>query len=142
MRAVSGRSFKLNRSVSVRSLYRSIILSGTLVYSEVNLTVHVRQVAGNKALAAHDAAQQALHAKGMTNEQLAHELLLDRNFRLSEKAGISADKLVHTQLRETFKKDFWDSVAVDLATTPPSFVRILSVLTEIKQSIEELTAGQ
>lgn len=123
------------------------------------------QIAGEKVMAAHDAEQRASHvgprrAAGvlvprgenstmarlpqvgsMTNEQLAHELLLDKNFRLDDKSGMSEDKLVHTKIRETFERAFWESLVDDLSCDPPSYARVLSVLTEIKVGIETLGAG-
>jgi len=78
---------------------------------------------------------------GMTNEQLAHELLLDKDFRLDEKAGMSDDKLVHTKIRETFERAFWESLVEDLSTLPPTYARVLSVLSEIKTGIQSLTEG-
>lgn len=99
---------------------------------------------------------------GMTNAQLAHELLLDRNFVLDEKvgaqlihrffnvqywldslplvpclqSGMSEDKLVHTEIRATFEKSFWDSLKEDLSGEVPRYGRVLSVLTEITNGIE------
>ena len=123
------------------------------------------QIAGEKVMAAYDAEQRASHvgprrAAGvlvpqggnstmarlpqvgsMTNEQLAHELLLDKNFRLDDKSGMSEDKLVHTKIRETFERAFWESLVDDLSCDPPSYARVLSVLTEIKTGIETLGAG-
>mmetsp|Transcript_23312 Transcript_23312/g.58437 ORF Transcript_23312/g.58437 Transcript_23312/m.58437 type:complete len:1029 (+) Transcript_23312:225-3311(+) len=130
------------------------------------------QIAGEKAVQAHDAEQKAERAGGasssrsvqaatvsrdaaepqqpaapagqvggMTNEQLAHELLLDKDFRLDEKAGMSDDKLVHTKIRETFERAFWESLVEDLSSVPPTYSRVLSVLTEIKTGIEGLSQG-
>lgn len=122
------------------------------------------QIAGDKAVQAHDEETKrrlahpatvsrdadvpqpppapAGHVGGMTNEQLAHELLLDKDFRLDEKAGMSDDKLVHTKIRETFERAFWESLVEDLASSPPTYARVLSVLTEIRTGIEGLSQGQ
>lgn len=51
-------------------------------------------------------------------------------------AGVSGDKLVHTKIRETFERAFWDSLIEDLTCTPPSFAPVLNVLSEIKTGIE------
>lgn len=71
----------------------------------------------------------------MTNEQLAHELLVDPGFRLDDRAGMSDEKLVHTKIRETFERAFWDSLVEDLTCDPPSFAPVLNVLAEIKCGI-------
>ena len=119
-------------------------------------------------------SQQSSHVGGMTNEQLAHELLLDSDFRLDDKvgvryalcslvaaslaryapifclcrlsltvffsprlqAGMSDDKLVHTKIRETFERAFWESLVDDLSATPPSYNRVLSVLNEISNGVQ------
>lgn len=73
---------------------------------------------------------------GMSNEQLAHELLIDSGFRLDDKAGISDEKLVHTKIRETFERAFWNSLIEDLTCVPPSFAPVLNVLNEIKAGLE------
>mmetsp|Transcript_6055 Transcript_6055/g.14576 ORF Transcript_6055/g.14576 Transcript_6055/m.14576 type:complete len:1063 (-) Transcript_6055:927-4115(-) len=86
-------------------------------------------------------AAPAGHVGGMTNEQLAHELLLYKDFKLDEKYGMSDDKLVHTKIRETFERAFWESLVEDLSTAPPTYARVLSVLTEIKTGIEGLSQG-
>jgi T-complex protein 11 len=113
-------------------------------------------IAGEKVMTAHDEEQRARFAGvsktsstmarvpqvgSMTNEQLAHELLLDKNFRLDDKSGMSEDKLVHTKIRETFERAFWESLEEDISSSPPSYRPVLSVLAEIKSGIETLCAG-
>lgn len=73
---------------------------------------------------------------GMSNEQLAHELLIDGSFRLDERAGQSDEKLVHTKIRETFERAFWESLVEELSLDPPHFDSVLKVLEEIRVSIE------
>lgn len=135
-----------------------------LIAQQQRLREKLAQIAGHKEVAAHDAERRAAagstavatvfkvagssdaapppgHVGGMTNEQLAHELLLDKDFRLDEKSGMSEDKLVHTKIRETFERAFWESLVEDLSADPPSYSRVLSVMTEIKTGIESLAAG-
>lgn len=61
----------------------------------------------------------------MTNEQLAHELLLDPEFRL------------HTQndpIRSAFDKGFWNSLADELNTEPVcSYARVFAALKDISR---------
>jgi hypothetical protein len=49
---------------------------------------------------------------------------------------MSDDKLVHTKIRETFERAFWESLVDDLSATPPSYTRVLSVLLEISNGIQ------
>lgn len=56
-------------------------------------------------------------------------------------AGMTDDKLVHTKIRETFEKAFWESLADDLSTSPPSYGRVLTVLTQIRTGIESMASG-
>lgn len=53
-----------------------------------------------------------------------------------KQAGMSDEKLVHTKIRETFERAFWESLVEDLSCTPPSFSRVLNVLFEIKTGIQ------
>ena len=77
----------------------------------------------------------------MTNEQLAHELLLDRKFQLDDTGGAGVANPVFHRIRESFHKAFWDSLSDDLKLQPPCYVRILRVLREIRDGISDL-AGQ
>ena len=78
----------------------------------------------------------------MTNEQLAHELLINSNFMLDDKAGASDEKLMHTKIRETFERAFWESLVEELTCEPPSFSSVLNVLSEIRTGIESLSQNQ
>lgn len=137
-------------------------LRAELRAQQKRLREKLAQIAGLKAVEAHDAkrarsvqaatvsrdahapqsaAELTGHVGGMTNEQLAHELLVDKDFRLDEQAGMSDDRLVHTKIRETFERAFWDSLVEDLSALPPMYGRVLNVLTEIKTGIEGLAHG-
>ena len=74
----------------------------------------------------------------MTNEQLAHELLLNPQFSLSDDA-MSEDKMVHVKITRSFERAFWLSLADDLIL--PSYTRVLSVLKEISDGIQTLARG-
>ena len=77
----------------------------------------------------------------MTNEQLAHELLLDPTFQLDANGGCSAENPVFHRIRESFHQAFWDSLVDDLKLTPPCYVRVLRVLAEVRDGISELTGS-
>jgi hypothetical protein len=77
----------------------------------------------------------------MSNEQLAHELLLDPLFQLDNNGGTSLDNPTFRRIRESFHKAFWDSLADDFKLSPPCYVRALRVLREIRDGISDV-AGQ
>lgn len=80
---------------------------------------------------------------GMTNEQLAYELLLDANFKLydGEDDEVPEENLVHTKLCRVFEGTFWNSIVQDLTSTPPSIGSVLGVLSEIRKGIVDLSKG-
>ena len=78
----------------------------------------------------------------MTNEQLAHELLLDPAFQLDEAGGCGGDNPVFRRMRESFHQAFWDSLVDDLRLATPCYVRALRVLGEIRDGISELAGGE
>jgi hypothetical protein len=77
----------------------------------------------------------------MTNEQLAHELLLDPTFQLDESGGCSVENPVFHRIRESFHQAFWDSLVDDLRLATPCYVRVLRVLAEIRDGISELAGS-
>lgn len=89
-----------------------------------------------------EAAGLASKGSGMSNEQLAHELLLDSGFQLRDKPGASDEKLVHTKIAEAYENAYWDSMVDDLTDEPPSFSPVLNVLATIRTGIEELSQHQ
>jgi hypothetical protein len=98
----------------------------------------------------------------MTNEQLAHELLLDPAFQLDESGGCSVDNPVFHRIRESFHavsfpllsrtfphkvilrgpQAFWDSLVDDLRLATPCYVRVLRVLAEIRDGIKDLAGAR
>ena len=73
----------------------------------------------------------------MTNEQLAHELLLDPEFRLDETGGCNSavGNPVFNRIRDSFHRAFWDSLVDDLKLETPCYARVLRVLAEVCLSI-------
>ena len=98
----------------------------------------VRAIAG---VSTHATAYSALPGR-MTNEQLAHELLLDTSFQLDEAGGCSAENPVFHRIRETFHQAFWDSLVDDLKLPSPCFVRVIRVLREIRDGINDLACSR
>jgi hypothetical protein len=78
----------------------------------------------------------------MTNEQLAHELLLDPTFQLDETGSCSVDNPVFNRIRESFHQAFWDSLVDDLKLPTPCYVRVLRVLAEIRDGINDLAGSK
>eukprot|EP00291_Cryptomonas_curvata_P026192 CAMPEP_0172174800 /NCGR_PEP_ID=MMETSP1050-20130122/13871_1 /TAXON_ID=233186 /ORGANISM="Cryptomonas curvata, Strain CCAP979/52" /LENGTH=643 /DNA_ID=CAMNT_0012846827 /DNA_START=422 /DNA_END=2354 /DNA_ORIENTATION=- len=78
----------------------------------------------------------------MTNEQLAHELLLDPTFQLDESGGCSVENPVFHRIRESFHQAFWDSLVDDLKLASPCYVRVLRVLAEIRDGINDLAGSK
>lgn len=81
---------------------------------------------------------------GMTNMQLAHELMVDSEFRLEDLDEMNEhdnDRMVRTKIRETFETVFWESLVEDIDNEVPSYVRVMSVLEEIRTSISQLSKG-
>lgn len=74
----------------------------------------------------------------MTNEQLAHELLLDPTFVLTSDRASGCHNALSTNIKEAFSRAFWKSISNDLEQNPPIFSRVLRVLKEIRDGTAEL----
>ena len=70
-----------------------------------------------------------------SNEELAHELVLDPNFKIDRFGGFAAENPVFRRIRESFQSAFWDSLVGDLRLDTPCFVRVLRVLGEVRDGI-------
>lgn len=77
----------------------------------------------------------------MTNEQLAHELLLDSRFKLDEYGLHSASDPVYAEIRKTFHHEYWQSLVADLCLDKPCYTRVLNVLKEILDGASDLRRG-
>jgi len=121
----------------------------------------LQQIAGQEALDKFDAdrlagtfANAGIHATATagggyaalpgrtTNEQLAHELLLDPEFRLDETGGSNVGNPVFNRIRESFHRAFWDSLVDDLKLDTPCYARVLRVLAEVRDGIAELAGAR
>ena len=74
----------------------------------------------------------------LSNQQIAHELLLDPTFEIKDYGGYKDDHPACERMRATFHKAFWDSLADDLRFEPAIYVRTLLVFQEIKKHIKGL----
>eukprot|EP00961_Rhodomonas_salina_P105797 1424322-Rhodomonas_salina.1 len=77
----------------------------------------------------------------MSNEQITHELLLDRNFRLDENGGSHEDSPLTVELRERFECAFWRSLLDDLKEQQGRHARVWGVLSDIRDGVGELLEG-
>ncbi|KAK3868729.1 hypothetical protein Pcinc_009936 [Petrolisthes cinctipes] len=76
-------------------------------------------------------------AKGVSNMVLAHEIAVDRNFKL-EKFD-PPDNSMEKQVREVMHKAFWDHLGEELAQDPPSYTQALILLAEVKENLLDIT---
>ncbi len=120
------------------------------------LRAKLQQIAGADALAQFDANRAAsvvVRTGGdafpsyamlpgrMTNEQLAHELLLAPAFQLDESGGSEVENPIYHRIRESFHQAFWDSLVDDLKLPTPCYVRVLRVLSEVRDGISDLAGA-
>ena len=77
----------------------------------------------------------------MTNEQLAHELLICPTFQLSEDGSAGGDLMMFRQMRETFHRAFWGSLADDMRLAEPCYVRVFRVMDEVREGIVDLNSN-
>lgn len=77
-----------------------------------------------------------------SNEQLAHELLLDPGFQLDDATGelSTVTNPVANRIRATFHEAFWNSLTDDLQAA--CFARALRVLGELRDGIAEVAGGR
>ncbi|KAB7498560.1 hypothetical protein Anas_01150 [Armadillidium nasatum] len=76
-------------------------------------------------------------AKGVNNMVLAHEIAVDKNFKL-EKFEPSEDSL-ERMVRETMHKAFWDNLTEQLKEDPPDYTQAFVLLQEVKDKLLEIT---
>lgn len=79
---------------------------------------------------------------GLSNLQLVHEIMLDKDFLIEDYAEFGSGKPVRFTARTTFVRDFWDNLTSDLVAAPQAYGRVLSVLSEIKTGMEAVFHGQ
>lgn len=70
-------------------------------------------------------------AKGMQNMALAHEIAVDKNFKIDKLEP--EENTLHKKVKEIVHKAFWDLLATELAQDPPVYNQALRLLGEIKE---------
>jgi hypothetical protein len=83
----------------------------------------------------HDAGEEVgvkRRARGfsLTNEQLAHEIILNSDFKFEDRR--TTEKGMCFEFRELFTTVFWDSLLVSISANPPVYLGVLPVFEEIK----------
>lgn len=76
-------------------------------------------------------------AKGVSNMVLAHEIAVDKNFKL-EKFD-PPDNSVEKQVKDVMHKAFWDHLAEELSQDPPSYDQALVLLQEVRDNLLDIT---
>lgn len=76
-------------------------------------------------------------AKGVSNMVLAHEIAVDKNFKL-EKFD-PPDNSVEKQVRDVMHRAFWDQLAEQLAQDPPVYEQALILLQEVRDNLTDIT---
>ncbi|XP_063608808.1 T-complex protein 11-like protein 1 [Penaeus indicus] len=76
-------------------------------------------------------------AKGVSNMVLAHEIAVDKNFKLEKFEP--PDNSVEKQVRDVMHKAFWDQLAEQLAQEPPSYEQALILLQEVRDNLLDIT---
>jgi hypothetical protein len=75
----------------------------------------------------------------MTNEQLAHELIINPLFQLNDDGMCETDYTAFRVIRETFHRAFWESLVSDLLLEDPCYFRVIRVLNEVSTGMSEFS---
>ena len=73
----------------------------------------------------------------MSNEQLAHELLIDPCFKLDDNGGNSTGDSMYEEIRGHFHDAYWKSLEDDLNLPVPCYTRVLNVLKDIGEGVSD-----
>ena len=71
-----------------------------------------------------------------TNQQIAHEILLDPFFKMEDDCTFSSSSLSVKIAKEISDRACWASIMENICSTTPVYDNVLDVLTNIKESIE------
>lgn len=78
-------------------------------------------------------------SKGLTNMALAHEIAVDRNFRLQKN---QPEDPMEQRVQDMMKKAFWDIMEEQIKNDPPKFDNALEVLKDVKNMIFSILLPQ
>ena len=74
----------------------------------------------------------------LTNEQIAHELLLNPLFQFQRTGNDGSADASTNEICNVFHRAFWDSVKGDLGLAVPCYIRVLQVLDSLRGTMEKL----
>ena len=107
----------------------------------------LRRIAGKAALEDFDKKHPELVSVGpppsatagwleepMNNEQLAHEVLLDPTYRLPIDSDLDG-RISSSGVKAVMQKAFWSGVEEDLRLVPPSYGRVIRVLSQVRDGV-------
>ncbi|XP_066999721.1 T-complex protein 11-like protein 1 isoform X2 [Anabrus simplex] len=79
-------------------------------------------------------------AKGMKNMMLAHEIAVDKDFKLQ--TFEPPENSIHKQVKDTIHRAFWDVLTSQLAEDPPNYSQAMVLLENIKENLLSLLLPQ
>lgn len=79
-------------------------------------------------------------ANGMTNMALAHEIAVNKDFKL-ERFEVPENSF-EKKVRDTVHKAFWDLLESELAEDPPNYTQALVLLNDVRNGLLELLLPQ
>merc|ERR1719273_1978698 len=78
-------------------------------------------------------------AKGVTNMYLAHEIAVDKDFRLEKLNGEEEEaeepKTFEAHIKKVIHQAFWDLLAEELKEEPPTYNQALSLFEEVRNGL-------
>lgn len=123
-----------------------------LMEKDVVLRARLVSVAGEKGLQDYLRRRAAgitpsgirmLHSGGLTNEQLAYELLLDENFRIDMPSQDGRrDRLVATKIRDQYTDMDFANVLEQLEKSPPVYDTVLNALSMLESTLVCVSVGK
>ena len=129
----------------------SIVLQSEFRVQIERMHAKLTQLCGAEAVEAFDASCRDLppareyfrvvDPNKISNEELAHELLLDPDFRLSrqeEEGAVYRDRSPLAHFLDKYQDDFWGALEEDLEREPPCYVRVTLALSEIREGVIHL----
>ena len=142
LRAITDALARLPTSRSEVTLERVQLLT-----QAKTLRGRLKRIAGAHALTSYDAEHPELvddisitsesdlasFLEPMSNDQLAHEVLLDPSFRLQ--ADVDGDEISTHGVRSGMQTAFWNGVEDDLRRMPPCYGRVLRVLVQVREGV-------
>jgi len=79
-------------------------------------------------------------ASGMNNMALAHEIAVDKDFKLQNFEP--PDNSIHKQVKETIHRAFWNVLDAELKEVPPNYTQAMVLLGNVKENLISLLLPQ